>query len=173
MKSAMRWNDDETSSCSSSDSDVDVADNDKTNKKAKHDSKPLKPSKVETGKQKAFDALKRYGYKGGLSILNVPAPKEEDKSDWSWSTGRDKTDGGTGKVDKESYQERQKTRYAVKDGELLENALTQKDRENKGISFSQKEKRKRELGQASRGKNYVEEEKRTLRDSGVYSGFDT
>ena len=40
------------------------------------------------------------------------------------------------------------------------------------LSFRQKEKRKRDAGQASRGKNYVEEEKRLLRDSGVYSGFD-
>jgi len=46
-------------------------------------------------------------------------------------------------------------------------------RKEKNVSFSQKEKRKRELGQASRGKNYVEEEKRLLRESGVYSGFDT
>jgi hypothetical protein len=29
------------------------------------------------------------------------------------------------------------------------------------------------MGQSSRGKNYVEEEKRLLRDQGVYSGFDT
>ena len=35
------------------------------------------------------------------------------------------------------------------------------------------EKRKRELGQAKRGKNYVEEEKRQARNLGVYSGFDT
>ncbi|GJP32779.1 hypothetical protein CLOM_g17376 [Closterium sp. NIES-68] len=40
------------------------------------------------------------------------------------------------------------------------------------MSFSQREKRKRDAGQASRGKNYVEEEKRQLRDQGVYSGFD-
>jgi hypothetical protein len=46
-------------------------------------------------------------------------------------------------------------------------------KEKKNMSFQQKEKRKRELGQASRGKNYVEEEKRLLRESGVYSGFDT
>ncbi|KAK9951043.1 hypothetical protein M0R45_006505 [Rubus argutus] len=33
-----------------------------------------------------------------------------------------------------------------------------------GRKTLQKEKRKRDLGQASRGKNYVEEEKRLLRD---------
>lgn len=57
------------------------------------------------------------------------------------------------------------------DGEQLTNARTAKDKKN--LSFSQKEKRKRDLGQASRGKNYVEEEKRLLRESGIYSSFDT
>ncbi|ONK62762.1 uncharacterized protein A4U43_C07F7870 [Asparagus officinalis] len=38
--------------------------------------------------------------------------------------------------------------------------------------FSQKEKRKMDLGQASKGKNYVEEETRLLRDSVVYFDFD-
>ena len=36
----------------------------------------------------------------------------------------------------------------------------------KSKSFRQKEKRKRDLGQSSRGKSYVEEEKRILRESG-------
>lgn len=36
-------------------------------------------------------------------------------------------------------------------------------RRRKGESFNQKEKRKRDLGQASRGKSFVEEEKRILR----------
>ncbi len=41
------------------------------------------------------------------------------------------------------------------------------------LTFKQKEKRKRELGQAKGGKgNYVEEEKRIARQFGVYSGFD-
>lgn len=115
-----------------------------------------------------FDALKRHGYRGGPSVLKVPPPKEDDsKRDWSWSTGKEK------RVDKgieESYEERQKTREAISQGEELPTALTRNDKKN--ISFSQKEKRKRELGQASRGKNYVEEEKRLLRENGVYSGFD-
>jgi hypothetical protein len=34
------------------------------------------------------------------------------------------------------------------------------------------EKRKRDTGKQSRGKNYVEEEKRRARDFGHYSGFD-
>lgn len=117
-----------------------------------------------------FDALRRHGYRGGPSVLNVPPPKEpEQKQDWSWSTGEEKREGN--KESEESYAERRKTRAAIAEGEQLTTALTRKDRKN--LLFSQKEKRKRELGQASRGKNYVEEEKRLLRDSGVYSGFDT
>lgn len=45
--------------------------------------------------------------------------------------------------------------------------------EGKALSFAQKEKRKRDAGQASRAKNYVEEEKRQLRESGIYSNFDS
>ena len=127
---------------------------------------------VKYGKQKSgaidFEALKRHGYKGGLSVLSVPPPKEDEKQDWSWSTGKDKAE--TKEVE-ESFEERQKTRYAIADGEQLINVQTRKER--KDLSFSQKEKRKRDLGQASRGKNYVEEEKRLLRDNGIYSGFDS
>lgn len=46
--------------------------------------------------------------------------------------------------------------------------------EERRLTFKQKEKRKRELGQAKGGKgNYVEEEKRVARQFGVYSGFDS
>ncbi|KAJ6352394.1 hypothetical protein OIU76_001589 [Salix suchowensis] len=115
-----------------------------------------------------FEALRQHGYKGGLSVLSVPTPRDDIKPDWTWSTGKERretTDVG------ESYQERQKTREALRDGEALMNVQTSKEKKN--MSFQQKEKRKRELGQASRGKSYVEEEKRLLRESGVYSGFDT
>ncbi|KAK9903690.1 hypothetical protein M0R45_001050 [Rubus argutus] len=71
--------------------------------------------------------------------------------------------------EEESKEERQKMRDALATGEQLEYAQTRK----KNLSFSQKEKRKRDLGQASREKNYVEEEKRLLRENGVYSGFDS
>eukprot|EP00301_Raphidiophrys_heterophryoidea_P018207 c3206_g1_i1.p1 GENE.c3206_g1_i1~~c3206_g1_i1.p1 ORF type:complete len:150 (+),score=52.18 c3206_g1_i1:44-493(+) len=41
------------------------------------------------------------------------------------------------------------------------------------LSFKQKEKRKRDLGQSSRGKSYNEEEKRVLREAhSLPSGFD-
>lgn len=117
-----------------------------------------------------FEALKRHGFKGGPSILNVPPPKEGDnvEQDWTWSTGKERR---VNQEIEESYEERQKTRAAISIGEQLPTVQTQKEKKN--ISFSQKEKRKRELGQASRGKNYVEEEKRLLRESGIYSGFDS
>lgn len=125
---------------------------------------------VKPGKQKSvaldFEALKRHGYKGGLSVLSVPPPKE--KPDWSWSNGKE---GRETKEIKESFEDREKTRAAILDAQELANVQTRKEKHN--VSFSHKEKRKRELGQASRGKNYVEEEKRLLRDQGVYSGFDT
>ncbi|KMT15236.1 hypothetical protein BVRB_3g063460 [Beta vulgaris subsp. vulgaris] len=128
-----------------------------------------KSSEVKSVKRKGggidFEALSRHGYKGGLSVLKVPPPKEEPNRDWTWSTGKERAGG---RDIEESYKERQKTRASLADGEELATAITQKDKK----SFAQKEKRKRDLGQTSRGKNYVEEEKRLLRESGVYSGFD-
>ncbi|MED6118469.1 hypothetical protein PIB30_002719 [Stylosanthes scabra] len=106
--------------------------------------------------------------KGEPSVLRVPPPKEGDtKQDWSWSTGKDKRED---KETEESYEQRQKTREATSTGEQMAAIQTQNYKKN--LSFSQKEKRKRELGQASRGKRYVEEEKRLMRESGIYSGFD-
>lgn len=129
---------------------------------------------VNSGRKKSsamdFEALKRHGYKGGLSVLKVPPPKEVVEPNWSWSTGREHREA---KVAEESSEEQQKTRAAAPGGLQLSNVQMQKEKEKKTISFSQKEKRKRELGQASRGKSYVEEEKRLLRESGIYSGFDT
>jgi hypothetical protein len=100
--------------------------------------------------------------------LSIRPPKEaDDPKNWTWSTGKESR---AANEKEETYEERQKTRAALLEGELLATARTQKD---KNFSFSQKEKRKRDLGQASRGKSYVEEEKRLLRDNGVYSGFDS
>ncbi|XP_010539003.1 PREDICTED: uncharacterized protein LOC104813154 [Tarenaya hassleriana] len=112
-----------------------------------------------------YESLQEHGYKA-VGLPDIPSP--EEKPNWSWSTGKEKreTEGA-----KETFQEREATRAAVADGEKLVDAQTRRDRRD--VSFSQKEKRKREMGQASRGKNYVEEEKRLLRDSGVYSGFDS
>lgn len=118
-----------------------------------------------------FDALSRHGYRGGPSVLKVPPPRVEEKDqDWSWSTG---TPDNKTEERQESYEEREQTR-AISQGEKLLSIQSnlQSGKKDKNTSFSQKEKRKRDLGQASRGKNYVEEEKRLLRDSGIYSGFD-
>ncbi|KAM6565714.1 hypothetical protein CsatA_024842 [Cannabis sativa] len=191
MKRAMPWSDsegDSSSDESSSESETDHGSSKSTEIKPKGTQfKPflsyfdiilLLKSGKKTTTTVDFDALKRYGYKGGPSVLSVPPPKEPEEQDWSWSSGKEKRDA---KESEESFQERQKTRAALMQGEQLLGALTrqekeslrEKEREKKNVSFSQKEKRKRELGQASRGKNYVEEEKRLLRDSGIYSGFDS
>ncbi|GJM97931.1 hypothetical protein PR202_ga14896 [Eleusine coracana subsp. coracana] len=139
---------------------------------------PVPPYQAAISKKKKsggvdFNALSRHGYHGGPSVLTM---RQQEESNWSWSTGKDRDD----KEDApESYEERERTRAAVTEGEKLigvHNAqpnplLLEKDKKNE--SFAQKEKRKRDRGQASRGKNYVEEEKRLLRGNGVYSGFDT
>ncbi|KAL8528439.1 hypothetical protein ACS0TY_006027 [Phlomoides rotata] len=90
----------------------------------------------------------------------------KEEQDCSWSKGKEKQP----KEGEESFQERQKTRVAIANGEELAYALTHKEKKNP--SFQHKEKRKWDLGQATMGENYVEEEKRFLRDSGIYSGFD-
>ncbi|CAM0909929.1 unnamed protein product [Alopecurus aequalis] len=128
-------------------------------------SKKKKPGGVD------FSALSRHGYRGGPSVLTVAPPKVEPN--WTWSTGKDRNEK---EVLTESFEERERTRAAVTEGEKLigvRNPQPVQTEKEKEASFSQKEKRKRDRGQASRGKNYVEEEKRLLRGSGVYSGFDT
>ncbi|KAL3328491.1 hypothetical protein AABB24_035899, partial [Solanum stoloniferum] len=177
MKRAMPWSDDEEDDSSSDDEssalDTDNEDNSgSTNIKPKLSNASSSKHKAESAKRKSkgvdFDALSRHGYRGGLSVLKVPPPKELDQEqNWSWSSGKETRE----KEKEETYEERQKTRAALAEAEELVHARTQKERKN--FSFSQKEKRKRDLGQASRGKSYVEEEKRLLRDNGVYSGFDS
>ncbi|KAH7837347.1 hypothetical protein Vadar_012829 [Vaccinium darrowii] len=184
MKRRMPWSDgeDDSSSDDSSTLDTDTESNDgsdkKNNTKISGTGTSSKRSKEKTsgadsGKRKSkvinFEALSQHGYKGGPSILGVPPPKETDQEkDWSWSTGKESR--ATNETE-ETYEERRRTRDAIIEGEQLTNVQTQKEKKN--FSFSQKEKRKRDIGQASRGKSYVEEEKRLLRDSGVYSGFDS
>lgn len=133
----------------------------------------------------SYEVLAQHGYQGGLSVLNMPPPRPEggDPS-WEWSQGKRKAEGG-GEDEPESFEERERLRQTMNDGSVevasralaeFENEKTRRKaaaEERKAVSFAQKEKRKRDMGQASRGKNYVEEEKRLLRDSGVYSGFDT
>ncbi|CAH1447381.1 unnamed protein product [Lactuca virosa] len=185
MKRMMPWSDDDdddSSSDESSSPDSDASDNEEKPKKNKKivsgggsgSGSGSSKSKVESVKRKSkgidFEALSQHGYRGGLSVLKVPPPKENDKDrDWSWSTGQGQ-DRRAANETEESYQDRQKTRAMLLEGEQLVHAPTQKEKNL--LSFSQKEKRKRDMGQASRGKSYVEEEKRLLRENGIYSGFD-
>lgn len=182
MKGPGSWKENvSTSSDDSSDSgsEDDIL-NFKNTSKHVRGSKHLLDTLPEANKKKKklggmdYEALSKHGYHGGPSILKVPPPRVEEKEqNWSWSTGKE---GGEIKnsITEESYAEREQTRAAAHGEKLL---LVQEnlhlDKRDKKASFSQKEKRKRDLGQASRGKNYVEEEKRLLRDSGIYSGFDS
>ncbi|XP_047980396.1 uncharacterized protein LOC125222042 [Salvia hispanica] len=157
MKRGLKWSDGDDDDTSSSD------DNSAPETNSQDDSAKKKRKGID------FEALSRHGYRGGLSVLKVPPPKEAEKEqDWSWCSGKEQK---SKEAEEESFKERQKTRDALADGEQLAHVLTRKEKNN--LSFQQKEKRKRDLGQASRGKNYVEEEKRLLRDNGVYSGFDS
>ncbi|CAA0828082.1 Unknown protein [Striga hermonthica] len=180
MKRGLKWSDGEDGDTSSSgDSSAHDSDAEDGNGSSKTQSSKFKASQDYAKKKKGidFEALSRHGYKGGLSVLKVPAPKEPEKEqNWSWSTGKDKQQqkGGEKEEEEESYEERMKTRAALASGERLLNVQTRSERSNaNNLSFQQKEKRKRDLGQASRGKSYVEEEKRLLRESGIYSGFDS
>nr|DAD47913.1 TPA_asm: hypothetical protein HUJ06_017850 [Nelumbo nucifera] len=178
MKRAMPWSDkvdglssEESSSDSDSESDDGLGKTKPTIVQlAKETVSEVKPGKLKGNGGIDFEALSRHGYRGGPSLLSMPPPKEVDDKplDWSWSNGKENVKD---REIEESYEERQKTRAALAEGEELTGVQTRKEKKN--LSFSQKEKRKRDLGQASRGKNYVEEEKRLLRDSGIYSGFDS
>ncbi|CAN6439694.1 unnamed protein product [Victoria cruziana] len=174
MKRSGPWNGiEELSSDSDSGSDDGVQMS--CSKKRNKDDNPASTKDNSSERKKkaggiSYEALNRHGYKGGFSVLDVPPPSTaaNEEEDWSWSDGKNRS---ANKDVEETYEERERTRAAVAGGEKLLNVQTRKERKN--LSFSQKEKRKRELGQASRGKSYVEEEKRLLRDQGVYSGFDS
>lgn len=200
MKGARPWNAMDPLSSLSSDEDGDSPSSDSEQDDKSEGNQTIKKARGKTaqgarstaGKHEGdgrkptvdYEALSRHGYYGGPSVLNVPPPraKEPVEQDWSWSGGKRKGDTNH---EEESYEEREQTRRAVTEGATLsaakgidEHNFAKKQRtelanEQKRLSFSQKEKRKRDLGQASRGKNYVEEEKRLLRDQGVYSGFDS
>ncbi|PNT75612.1 hypothetical protein BRADI_1g35604v3 [Brachypodium distachyon] len=116
-------------------------------------SKPAASAEAITKKRKPggvdFSALSRHGYRGGPSVLTVAPPKVEPN--WTWSTGKDRNDK---EVLTESYEERERTRAAVTEGEKLigvRNPQPRQTEKEKEASFSQKEKRKRDRGQASRG----------------------
>eukprot|EP00249_Psilotum_nudum_P011608 c23272_g1_i1 orf=280-822(+) len=148
--------------------------------------KSLEEKKANPEGRKAvidFEALSRHGYSGSPSVLYVPPPRssEAGEQDWSWSSGRQNVDN----EEEESIEQHEQTRRAANDAAVLAatRAIAEHDYakmqkraaaiEQKNLSYARKEKRKRDFGQSSRGKNYVEEEKRLLRDQGIYSGFDT
>ncbi|XP_020586042.1 UPF0690 protein C1orf52 homolog [Phalaenopsis equestris] len=181
MKRPASWK--EVASASSDDSSDSDSDDDKLDRKknSKHfgDSKNIMDTMSEANIKKKkvggidYEALSKHGYHGGPSVLKVPPPRVEEKEqNWSWSTGKDGNERNNST--EEPFEERERTRAAAHGKDPLHVQVNlQLDKKDKKASFSQKEKRKRDLGQASRGKNYVEEEKRLLRDSGVYSGFDS
>ncbi|BDA46955.1 hypothetical protein COCOBI_09-4080 [Coccomyxa sp. Obi] len=148
----------------------------------------LKRKKKTAASEPAPEDLERLGYKSGPSILHVPEPKDSSEPTWEWGKGS-KAEGA--EEEQERYEDREHTRHAT-GSKLEETARLQRlaqeqarqakmearqERERLAnearLTFKQKEKRKRELGQAKGGKgNYVEEEKRIARQFGVYSGFD-
>jgi hypothetical protein len=166
---------DEDSSEHDSDENVDDLKNEGVNVLAK------KPKSV------TLEDLQRAGFKGGPSVLLMRPPEEQQDMSFSWSDGRAAKEK---EPEKESWQERQQTHYAATQGAEETSTLAlkavqhaerlreerrlekqQQERDRK-LSFSQKEKRKREEGKTSRTGSYVEEEKRLGRKFGVFSGFD-
>eukprot|EP00798_Chlamydomonas_sp_ICE-L_P019499 gene19499-26162_t len=136
---------------------------------------------AKKGKKITMEDLQRQGYQAGPSILHLKAPEETGDCNWAWSSGMD--------AKEKEAAERQANTFAVTSGveqsaehaikaSILANKLRddmraerEQRKEEKNLTYSQKEKRKREDGKA-KGGSYVEEEKRLLRDHGVFSGFD-
>ncbi|GLC39229.1 hypothetical protein PLESTB_000394200 [Pleodorina starrii] len=143
----------------------------------------------------SVEDLERAGYKSGPSVLLVKPPAEQEPQNWNWSSGR----AAKQQEGDDDGEDRAATREAVTKAveesalhsikamqhaarlreearqERLEARQQQAERsgpKDKALSYNQKEKRKRDAGQSSRGKNYVEESKRQAREFGIYSGFD-
>jgi len=153
------------------------------------------PAPKRTREAIDVSVLERNGYRSGPSVLLMPAPREQAQPSWGWDSGAAHKDC---EPEAQTAEEREATREAVTSGleasvdfatkaaalkeeriharrcERAElRAAAQGDASAKDKhSFNKKEKRKRDLGQASRGKNFVEEEKRAGRNLGIYSGFD-
>ncbi|GFR48474.1 hypothetical protein Agub_g10165 [Astrephomene gubernaculifera] len=168
--------------------DVDSASNSGSDyEDAKEDQKLPKKKPVLS-----VEDLERAGYKSGPSVLFIKPPSETGPQNWNWSNGRaakEREQDGDGE-DRAATREaatkdvEQSAELAVKAMEhaarLREGARQEREeakqarmaKEKQHATFNQKEKRKRDAGQSSRGKNYVEESKRQAREFGVYSGFD-
>lgn len=146
--------------------------------------KPVAAKKQKT--DLTLDDLEAAGFSTGPSVMYMKAPEEQQQG-WNWSDG--KAQKGE-EVEEETLEERQRTREAATTGaeqgatlamrgaahsaKLREEAREERQRlqAEKQLTYNQKEKRKRNAGQATKSKNFVEEEKRLQRNFGVYSGFD-
>mmetsp|Transcript_31683 Transcript_31683/g.69246 ORF Transcript_31683/g.69246 Transcript_31683/m.69246 type:complete len:169 (-) Transcript_31683:323-829(-) len=139
------------------------------------DTKVIEPKKP---KQMDFETLSQFGYKSGPSVLLVPDSAGAEQN-YNWSSGRQAKEESNDA--QETAEERERTRTAMQlTDNMIEQAIRSKEqnrllaeqeyKERKAkMSFNQREKRKRDAGQATSGKNFVEEEKRILRQS---SGYD-
>ncbi|KAL3135767.1 hypothetical protein ABBQ32_007330 [Trebouxia sp. C0010 RCD-2024] len=174
---------DPLSELSGSDSDSDVGEDPRVDV-ARPQNKRKRTDKID------LQTLQQHGYKSGPSVLYVPAPQQAEQS-WEWASGKDAVHANREDKDTETAQDREQTRAAATTGAEATAALSQKAMQQnlklkagkraeqhqmtqeRRQTFQQKEKRKREVGQAKSAKNYVEEEKRLARNFGMYSGFDT
>ncbi|KAI8473810.1 MAG: hypothetical protein J3K34DRAFT_165842 [Monoraphidium minutum] len=143
------------------------------------------PSQPPKKKELTLDDLEAAGFSTGPSVLFIKPPAEEQQS-WNWS------DGKTQKAEEaeETIQERRRTHEAATTGaeegatlamRAVEHAAHLREAQRaereqlaaaKKQTWNQKEKRKRDEGKATKGRNFVEEEKRLQRQFGMYSGFD-
>mmetsp|Transcript_35704 Transcript_35704/g.60176 ORF Transcript_35704/g.60176 Transcript_35704/m.60176 type:complete len:166 (-) Transcript_35704:409-906(-) len=154
---------------------ADISDSDEDDSEVDEATKPIEPKKA---KQVDFETLSHFGYRSGPSVLLVPDSAGAEQT-YNWSNGREARGGG-GDAE-ETAEERDRTRHAMEStDQMVEQAVKSKEQNRQlaeeeyrqrkeKLSFNQREKRKRDAGQASKGKNFVEEEKRILRQS---SGFD-
>mmetsp|Transcript_10031 Transcript_10031/g.18862 ORF Transcript_10031/g.18862 Transcript_10031/m.18862 type:complete len:169 (+) Transcript_10031:122-628(+) len=125
-----------------------------------------------------YATLSQHGYKSGPSVLLVPESSSGQQS-WDWGGGSMADKKST---EQEDAEDRAKTIQAMSATEVTvsqamihkNNMQILRDEEaaarKKHLSFNQKEKRKRDLGQQAKSKNFVEEEKRILRQGA--GGYD-
>lgn len=143
-----------------------------------------KPCSTKKPKCIDLETLQQHGYSSGPSILFVPE-KPEQEQNWAWSSG-----AGRFQEKDETFVKRQANREAVtckaeesaafarkaaeQSQRLRQEVFEERQRlkHERSMTWNQKEKRKRDAGKQSKGKNYVEEEKRKAREFGIFSGFD-
>ncbi|GMH45171.1 hypothetical protein BSKO_13128 [Bryopsis sp. KO-2023] len=150
-------------------------------------SEPDEPAEKKKKVEVSLEQLERCGYKGGSSVLLVPVPQSNSQAEMKWSDGKAHR---AREPQEEDWEVREQTRTAAttaveasadfseKSSQQAEKLKLARREEQanlameRRLTFRQKEKRKREAGQAKSAKNFVEEEKRVAREFGMYSGFD-